>query len=60
LVGIFGSGVLVADGRPWKYLSSVKTWADQLRANHHAVAFDQAALRLVREQDTGESGDRHG
>ena len=25
-VGSFGSGVFVAEGRPWKYLSEVKFW----------------------------------
>ena len=45
----FGSGAIVADGRPWKYLSLGEDLSDQRRADDLAVLLDQAALRLVRE-----------
>jgi hypothetical protein len=50
LVESAGSGAVVAEGRPWL--------ADQGRADHLAVAFDQASLRLFRKDRAGDL--RHG
>ena len=58
LVASLGSGAVVADGRPWKYLSLVNSLADQLGADDLAVALDQAPLRLAGKDHLGNAGHR--
>ena len=58
LVESLGSVAVVADGRPWKYLSLVELLADQRGADDRAVALDQAALRLIGKNDFGDAGHR--
>ena len=56
MVASFGSGPVVADGRPWKYLSLVKSWPISAEPTTLPSRSIRLPLRLAGKDHLGDAG----